>query len=197
MHCTPLQDSMATAPLRDVRGLLRLETADAHDRIDAAYGALAIESEADFTTFLAGHYIAWSCLTPRWSRFVGNTLNLSAPDYAGMIAADLDELPGANRAALALPAFEVPACDLGLAYVLAGSRLGNTVIRRRDNWGKSRGLAQRFLEDDRGAAIFRGLCAHLQAQQLSAYAAERCIASARQTFALFSRSLAAARLVLA
>ena len=173
---------------RSIRDLLREETRDAHDAIDARYGALDLASIEDYRTFLGAQLLAWTALDRPWSRQLHRIAGRQAPDYAALLRADLAELAGSDP----LPADLAPPAvmsDAGVAYVLAGSRIGMVTIRRRPNWGAHHGYAQRFLVEPSGGHLFRLIVADLEREHGRAVDRTSLVASARLAFGVFHTAL--------
>lgn len=150
--------SLATHPLLT---RLREATQESHETLDAAFGSLDLAHRDDYVRFLAGHAIGMEPLFGSFRSFVEDDLGLECPDYPAMLRADLS--------ALGLDAHDLPkvspAAQLSppaVGYVVAGSRLGLTVIRRNGYWGRDQGLASSYMEDDHGAVIWKQAAAELK-----------------------------------
>lgn len=130
-------------------------------------------------------------------------LNGSGSDYPAMMTADLADL-GVDTAVLSMS--ELPECRnggsndahriAGVAYVLAGSRMGIAAIRRQPNWGVNHGRAQAYLSDDSGGPVFRALVDWMKGLDGSSIDRDRALVAARETFGLFRDGLEQARKVL-
>lgn len=175
----------------DMLGQLRAATAPAHARLDAAFGALDLRQEEGCRRFLAAHAIALRALFPRFARFVQDELSSPCPDYPAMLAQDLAER---GCEADALPLLDAPAPAMagdaaaGMAYVIAGSRLGNAVIRRNGYAGRETGRPSRYMEDDAGHALWKALVPWLRARAFPPRQRERCEAAALATFTAFEHA---------
>lgn len=155
--------------------------------------AFDLETEEGLHAFLATNFVAWSCLAKHWGSFLANTLGVEAPDYPQLLRQDLDELSGCHAALPALTmAYDITAPE-GMAYVLAGSRIGMATIRKRPNWAAHSGLAQRFMNDNSGPDIFRAVVAHLNSLPEADGTWSAATRSAEQTFELFVEALAVVR----
>lgn len=135
---------------------LRAHTADAHAALDASFGSLALHERPDYVGFLRAHAIGLAPLFDSYQAFVANELAVPCPDFMGMLQQDLSEL-GEDFAGL--PRLDVPD-DLeasGVAYVVSGSRLGLTMIRRGGYWGQDNGLPSRYMEDETGLQVWKAL----------------------------------------
>jgi len=104
-----------------LRDRLRLETADAHARVDALFGSCDFADAADYGRFLLAQATAWETLRPM--------LDAESLRRADALRSDLDALGLAVPEPLADIAMP-PRESLGHRYVLEGSRLGSTVLLR-------------------------------------------------------------------
>lgn len=105
-------------PLRD---RLRLETADAHARVDALFGSCDFADAEGYGRFLLAQAAAWETLRP--------ILDSESLARAEALRSDLETL------GLPVPEplsdVDVPShASLGHRYVLEGSRLGSSVLLR-------------------------------------------------------------------
>ncbi|OWV32012.1 hypothetical protein B5C34_00080 [Pacificimonas flava] len=108
---------------------MRRETADAHAATDERFGQLDVAKADDYALFLAAHYAATSAVEAALSALPATA---GLPDYgpaAPLLAADLRHTGTAHLSATAAP----PRFSerVGATYVLAGSRFGNKLIRKR------------------------------------------------------------------
>ncbi|MDE2405933.1 MAG: heme oxygenase [Sphingomonadales bacterium] len=133
---------------------LRTATRAAHDVVDAAFARFDLHARDGLAGFLGAHHAALAPLWPAWRRFVEEELRLAAPDYPAMLAADLAELEVPPPAPVAAPD---GIGDAAVGYVVTGSRLGLATLARQGFWGQTQGLAGRYLQDDRGRAVWAGL----------------------------------------
>lgn len=126
---------MATQPARDIlRQHLRASTAQAHDRLDTAMRrASGWTTRCDYVRFLNLQYAARKPVEVALDSFgrTHGTLSQLPPPQSPLIAKDIAEM-GANlpkpAQAFTLPALDSSAATLGVAWVLAGSALGNRAI---------------------------------------------------------------------
>lgn len=136
-----------------LRTTLRDKTRDPHDRIDGLMGDLALGPAQDYVRFLEIQYRARVPLE-RW--LAANLLaDLVPPASSGLIA---DDLVALNRPVPCTNGeFTAPAAGgLGVAWVVAGSSLGNRTIlaqRRRRGLGGPDG----FLSSTQMPAFFKRL----------------------------------------
>lgn len=112
---------MAEVNTKTLRDRLRLETADAHARVDALFGSGDLAEQQDYGRFLYAQAIAWETLRPM--------LDGQSLARAEALRGDLESL--GLPIPQPLPDVELPPrASPGHRYVLEGSRLGSTVILR-------------------------------------------------------------------
>lgn len=185
--------STPPGPKTGLRLFLKQQTAARHQQIDDSFDQFKLDTQQGYSGFLTAHCIAWSALADNWSEAVAHLLGTAAPDYAQMLLQDLAEL--GQPAAVGLPqvAVESPGCDAGMAYVLAGSRMGIGTINRKPHWGSSNGHNSRFLTDGQGADLFRGVIAYLDGPQGQALDQSLVLQSALQCFDVFGKAVEIAK----
>ena len=178
----------APAPPREttLRDYLRQEPEADHRKIDTAFGQLDLTKPNDLAHFLRAHFLALSLLEP----FLRNAAELPPMDSRlHLIQADLvilgDRCPE-------LPAREVAALHpLGAAYVVAGSSLGQRVLRR--HWARSGDpdvrQAGRFLGDDSLTPYWKALQSELAQPSHERPDTPAILEAARRTFALYEDML--------
>ncbi|MEZ5840780.1 MAG: biliverdin-producing heme oxygenase [Hyphomicrobiales bacterium] len=165
-------------------------TSEAHARIDALFGRLSLTERDGYGHFLAAHAAAMTG--------VEALIATAAPDcgWPGGMA----DLASADLADLDLPAPEPMALDPasisdidGAIYVVAGSNLGNQVLRRR--WQQSTDpkvlRAGRYLSSQRVKSFWPGFVTRLDERAPDPVAQVRLIASALATFSHFEAAFAA------
>lgn len=172
---------------------LRSATRDAHGRLDAAFGALDLADARDCARFLTAHAVALASLHPHFVRFVEEELGLACPDFPAMLRADLAER-GVRMDDLPIIAVDSaishPCGGAGVGYVIAGSRLGNAVIRREGYFGRESGTPSRYMEDDTGHAVWKELGSWARARTFGATEAATVEAAALATFTHFETAFA-------
>jgi len=77
-----------------------------------------------------------------------------------------------------------------VTYVLAGSRLGLAMIRKRGYWGRDAGRTSAYMEDSDGIAVWRALTAWMGVQAPSPDALGAMCTSATQSFDTFRQAFA-------
>lgn len=172
---------------------LRTATAPSHARLDAAFGGLDLSAPADCARFLSAHALALAPLYPSFRRFVEAELGLPCPDFPAMLQADLAER-GIALADLPRDAMSVPSLPeqgaAGICYVIAGSRLGNMVIRKEGYFGRDSGMPSRYMEDDTGHAVWKALVPWLGSREFGATEREAVETAALAAFATFETAFA-------
>lgn len=190
-----------TAQEADLLAALRGATAPAHEGLDSAFGSLDLSRREEQARFLAAHAIGLAPLFPVVRHFAETVLGQSIPDYPAMLQADLAELgmdaarlaalPTPDDAARGAPAPDAGATDAGAAgtcYVVAGSRLGMTVIRREGYWGRAHGTPSRYMEDEAGHGLWKALVPWLKAQRAGTLKGQAAVSAARSAFATFAQA---------
>lgn len=161
------------------RFALRDATQDMHAVLDARMSALDLSIQSDYAAFLAIQYGARVDLEACVSAKMGDD---APPSMLPLLADDLAvlnrALPGPG------PEFAQPAQadPLGIAYVLAGSHLGNRMMLRDLDRRAAAGLPRSFLADERMAAYWHALRPRLEAIDNTAPA----VAGARAAFLHFA-----------
>lgn len=140
-----------------LRARLRAATQDNHQSLDKALGRLDLADRGDYACFLRVQACAragveqWlvRCCPEEWM----------PPEQTGLLASDLAAL-GAGTDVLA-PRFdhgeEDPVAWLGVAWVLAGSSLGNRMMERDLSARAPVGWPMAFLRDDAMPRYFKRL----------------------------------------
>ena len=172
-----------------LRAFLKDATADKHNAIDTSFARFDFASQGGFVRFLAAHLLVWRELARPWQRVLARRLDIEAPDYRGMLEQDLRLSTGSREVDLPPLAPRSIACDVGLAYVLAGSRLGMSAIARLPSWGKAHGLGLGYMSDRRGVEIFRSLVILLDGPEGGALDRDLVLNSANACFDMFDEAV--------
>lgn len=174
--------------IQGLREYLRDGSRDAHAAVDATFGSLDLTRFDDYVRFLAAHYMAALPLQPLLAGFAERHLDFAAPDYPALLEDDLARLGVEPER---LPRLRTGLLDESAAsYVLAGSRLGMSMIRRQGYWGAATGRPSAYMEDDRGIVVWRRLLAWLAEQRMSPEVAAETLEAARRCFDLFRSAFA-------
>ncbi|WP_162254020.1 biliverdin-producing heme oxygenase [Sphingomonas sp. Root1294] len=164
-----------------LRERLRRETAGAHERVDALFGACDFGTEQGYAAFLRAQAVAWETLRP--------LLDQGSTARADALLRDLDEL--GLEAPPPLADVRLPGeATIGHGYVLEGSRLGSAVLLRQLR-AKAPALADRasaYLHESGDTAGWRLVSTRLQKSDGACANDEDIIGDALFVFDLFERS---------
>lgn len=166
---------------RNLRERLRIETRPDHHKVDRAFASHDIATRTGFTIFIQSHEAGFSAMMGAASP--GTCQELRA--FTEALRADLSVLD-APRIPVAQPTPQPHplACD----YMVAGSRLGTAVMRKR--WSETsdpivRG-ANHYFGLPWDSAIWRELCQVLSKMDGSGIPAEQIVGSTKSLFAMFA-----------
>jgi heme oxygenase len=92
-----------------------------------------------------------------------------------------------------LPSVSSPSelTPIGAGYVVSGSRLGLTMIRRAGYWGSEHALPSAYMEDEFGLAIWKAASAYLKRDDIDLSAAQRDSTAAVAAFETFRAAFTA------
>jgi heme oxygenase len=163
---------------------LRQATADCHARIDSVFSTVNLADREDYGRFLRAQASAHIAVE---SALDDADLAATLPDWpmrrrAGLLRTDLAALGLDAPATLGPPAFADAPAMLGAAYVLEGSRLGGTVLKR----SLPAELPAHFLGAGDSAG-WRGFIEQLDQLIQDDHGVESAISAARNVFILFER----------
>lgn len=161
-----------------------MATGPAHSVLDSSFGSLDLDDRDDYARFLLAHAIGLMPLFGIYRDFVTRELAVPSPDFPGMLAADLADL------GMTVPNIPNVCVDDGLsapgiAYVVSGSRLGLTMIRRDGYWGRTHGQPSRYMEDDSGLQVWKSLVAWMKRTAASPEEEQRAAQAALAAFDVF------------
>ena len=169
--------------MTDFRTQLRLETAADHDRVDTLFTGIDIAEFAGFTRFLEIHL---ACFRMMLTRSTGN-------DGVFAILIDLirrieDDLSTLGVWEIDQPSLQLDKIDpLALDYMVAGSRLGTKVLRKR--WGSTDDrrvrAAERYFGFEGGSEYWKTVCNMLSAIPADSERAATITRDVKALFALF------------
>lgn len=165
---------------------LREATTASHQALDSAFGSLNLSERDDQVRFLAAHAIGIDAVFPVFRHFVENDLGLPCPDYPAMLSDDLKSL-GMDETLPRIAPPEAPV-DAGLAYVVAGSRLGLAVIRKGGYWGRTNGQPSAYMEDEAGQDIWKALLVWLRERDFADDTIQGACKAALGTFSTFGQA---------
>lgn len=174
---------------------LRNATAVSHQQLDAAFGSVDMGEPDGFVRFLKGHAIGMAAVFAPFRSFVERELCLSCPDYPAALSADLATF-GADSARLpriSPPRLVDEGAALGLAYVVAGSRLGLAMLRKRGYASQTPGCKSLYMEDESGLVIWRLMLRYMRETALDKSRIDAACVAALDTFACFANAFDASR----
>lgn len=182
--------------MSDFRLRLKRETTAAHDRVDAAFGALDITEPTDFRTFLYGQYLGHLSVQTAFEDAVQSS---ALKGRIEAIAQDLKKL-GIEHC---LKDCELPQKSdkmaqfhpLGLTYVIAGSLHGTNVLRKL--WKQSNDpdvlSANNFMTYSGLHTEWSEVLSALKTKRFTPAQQIQIIRSANYAFSLFEAGLVRAR----
>ncbi|MBW8911485.1 MAG: biliverdin-producing heme oxygenase [Sphingomonas sp.] len=163
-----------------LRDRLRQQTAKAHARVDALFGACDLATNRGYASFLRAQAAAWETLRP--------LLDIGSLARADALRRDLDRLD------ISLPApldIELPLrMSIGHRYVLEGSRLGSTVLLR-ELIANAPAMAERasaYLTESGKLAPWKHLSTGLQNSREGCVSDAAIVDDALFVFGLFERA---------
>ena len=165
-----------------LRTVLRDETKDAHDALDARLGDMPLSTTADYTIFLRIQYEARAPIERWCERHLDGA---APPAQAPLIADDLAELGAqtpAPPAAFRLPAGADPD---GLRWALAGSVMGNRAMLVQMRKRGLSHLPDRFLSDEAMMAFWKEMRPTLE-RPAEPDRAAACVTAAEAVFERFT-----------
>lgn len=169
---------------------LRDATAEAHERVDSAFGGFDLTDRAHYARFLLAHADA---VWPIEAALDAAGAERIAPDWperkrGALLREDLALLrPLPDRPVGDTPEIAPPADDAelaGLLYVIEGSRLGGRFLARQ----LGPGLPHAYLDPDQDTGKWRNLLDRLDSILYDAPRLQSAIASARRAFAAFEHA---------
>lgn len=178
-------NTAGAAPGESLRTHLRAATMAAHDLLDhAMQAASGWQTREDYARFLGLQHASRAPLESWLAAHAPE--NLVPPPQTGLIAQDLAQLgmavpPPAPLFTIGRPG---PGAALGIAWVLAGSALGNKAILRQVARIGSGAWPTTFLGDDGAMAFWQDLRARIE-RPADAAEAEGATRAAEAVFAHF------------
>lgn len=171
------------------RALLREETREAHERLDAHFSRYDLADRDNYAAFLTAHAAAFMPIEEALTEAGAARL---FPEWPSMVRArwlesDLDALGLPTPDPITPPRFETDADICGGAYVLEGSRLGGSVLRK----AVGRGLPHAYLDHD-PALRWPQFVAEIERLLQKDVDRVRAVASANAVFECFLRAAMAA-----
>jgi heme oxygenase (biliverdin-IX-beta and delta-forming) len=178
--------------LNPIHKALRAGTAQAHDRVDAAFAAFDLTDRDSYAAFLRAHA---DVVFPLEATLPGERVT---PDWeerkrGALLKEDLAFLPrpvrpepveGPASASDALGANADLSAIAGALYVLEGSRLGGRFLVRQ----VPHGFPRAYLDADQAPEKWRNLLDRLETILYQPAALQSALTAAHQVFAAFERS---------
>lgn len=175
-----------------LRGHLRASTTDLHADVDALLTPLMAHGRRGYATFLLRSAAA---LLPLERALQSANVECVCPDWlvrsrSSALQSDLMDLRLAEPAHVPIPEMRGPAFQLGMLYVLEGSRLGahvllNDALRILPPQAR---CATRYLAHGRGQPLWPTFLQRLEASASARDALADTVAGARTAFAVFLAS---------
>jgi heme oxygenase len=169
--------------------MLRTATADLHAEVDARFAGSIDGSLADYAIFLSAMAAVLSPLERALERA---SIHEAVPDWeqrrrAGLLLDDLQTLGAALPKEAEPPSVEGEARQLGIVYVLEGSRLGGKLLLRRALGHPEARVrtATRYLSHGAGQDLWSTFLVRLESSAAVNDAPQEAVAGARAAFALF------------
>jgi heme oxygenase len=168
------------------RAALRGATAADHERVDRLFSSLDLAREADYRLFLIAQAAAHLPVEEAIEAAGARALLADWPERrrAHLLREDLADLDAEVPPALEAPALPDAASIFGAIYVLEGSRLGGTLLKR----GLPIGMPKRFLDAEQSPGAWRKLLAKLDEFVYAPEHLEAATNAARQVFMRFERA---------
>ncbi|NYT42899.1 biliverdin-producing heme oxygenase [Sphingomonas sp. R-74633] len=163
---------------------MRAATAEAHDRVDAAFGDFDLTDRESYARFLAAHAdVVWALEAALPGERV--TADWEDRKRGALLREDLAQLPKVGQAHPASPpVFDSDAAIAGTLYVLEGSRLGGKFLAR----SLPTGFPRAYLDSDQRAEKWQQLLAAIDDSLRDPAALEAARTAALATFAAFEHS---------
>ena len=176
---------IVSAPPSSLRDRMRLDTADLHAALDARLGAFDLRDPADLAGFLRINERGFAAIAgagPDGAVCMGRSI---AADLARRIRSDLDRLGTSPLPAVAAPEDPDP---LAIDYVVLGSRLGSSVLKR--HWAQAEDPRVReascYFSAPAQVRRWQAFCRQTREMSPKNAAADRAVDDTRRIFALFN-----------
>ncbi len=171
------------------RRILRTATAHLHAEVDARFAGSFDGSLADYTGFLSAMA---AVLLPLERALERASVHMTVPDWderrrAFLLLDDLQGLGATPPRELDPPSVEGEARQLGVVYVLEGSRIGGKLLLRRALGHPDARVrtATRYLSHGAGRDLWSSFLLRLESSPAVSSAPDEAVAGARAAFALF------------
>ena len=171
-----------------LRKRVRSALADDHDRVDAQFAELDIQSRSGLATFLQAHRAAFDAMLTSGTNFEGRVKDTHLIDIIKALDADLK--------ALRVPVYRVAVPSysydpLAVDHIVLGSRLGTAVLRSKWLMSNDRQVrqARSYFAQPQMTEDWRAHCMHLSSLDATDEVGQRLIEDARRLFVLFESAL--------
>ena len=171
-----------------LRKRVRSALADDHDRVDAQFAELEIQSRSGLATFLQTHRAAFDAMLVSGTSFDGRVKDTHIIDIIKALDTDLK--------ALRVPVYRlnVPAFSynpLAVDHIVLGSRLGTAVLRSKWLMSSDRQVrqARSYFAQPQMTEEWRAHCMHLSSLDATDETGKQLIEDARRLFVLFESAL--------
>lgn len=169
--------------------MLRAATADLHSAVDARFSGSFEGDAGGYVDFLSSMA---AVLLPLERALEGSGIRATVPDWperrrASLAVADLQVLGAASPREIDPPSVDGEARQLGIVYVLEGSRLGGKLLLRRALGHPDPRVraATRYLSHGAGRDLWSSFLSRLEGSPAVTDAPDEAVAGARAAFALF------------
>ncbi|NNE88220.1 MAG: hypothetical protein HKN27_09105 [Silicimonas sp.] len=171
-----------------LRQHVRSALASDHDRVDAKFAKLDIQTRDGLVTFLQTHRAAFDAVLNSGTRFDGRIKETHVADIIKALDTDLKSL---RVPVLRLSAQRYPYDPLAVDHIVLGSRLGTAVLRGKWLMSSDRQVrqARAYFAQPQMTEEWRAHCMHLSSLDSEDVAGQRLIADARKLFDLFESAL--------
>lgn len=168
----------------DFRMVLRDQTRSDHDRLDQLVGSLDISQRSGFTAFAEMHLSCFLAMQSRQSEDSNSVQTLQ--DMIDGLRKDL--LVITDRETVTRSELTHTVAPLAIDYIVAGSRLGSKVLRKR--WSKSTDAsvqgASVYFQQDADPKLWPETCASLSEVASTSLQAATIVKDTKTLFQLFS-----------
>lgn len=174
--------------------MLRSATADLHAKVDARFAGIFDGTSVDYAGFLSAMA---AVLFPLERALECASIHRILPDWedrrrASLLLADLQVLGADPPREVDLPFVGGAARQLGIVYVLEGSRLGGKLLMRRalDHADSRVRSATRYLAHGATRDLWSTFLVRLESSRAVMSSPDETVAGARAAFTLFSERAA-------
>lgn len=171
-----------------LRRRVRSALADDHERVDAKFAELDIQTREGLGTFLQAHRAAFDSLMTSGTSFEGRVKETHLTEIIKALDADLKAL----RVPILRLQSEKYAYDaLAVDHIVLGSRLGTAILRSKWLMSPDRLVrhARAYFAQPQFKDEWRAHCLNMSGMEAQGEDGKRLIEDARRLFVLFERAL--------